>query len=240
MTPRKVRMHTPSHTVHTVGKRLRRCAQPLFPGGAHGAHAHREMRTLSAHPPARPQHHDPTTQPARTTTNPTPCPDAGSAWSICGNPTRSDVYRVRVGSPSHTIGAEYMAPCSPGGLAEPMASGLANYREGGGCRCRKDPVRVPRLPQGHPPPLSNLSRLDLVLVARHRPHLLPAPMRAQVDRQTGQRSGRPRPPRGGTGDGQPCAYLCTCGEVLPTARERHSRAGGAGHRPGLQLLEGRR
>lgn len=54
MTLRIVRMRTPLHTVHTVAKRLRRCARPRLTGGAHGAHAHREMRTPSAHPPATP------------------------------------------------------------------------------------------------------------------------------------------------------------------------------------------
>lgn len=42
-------MRTPQRTLHNVGERLRRWCAPRLPGGAHSAHAHREMRTASAH-----------------------------------------------------------------------------------------------------------------------------------------------------------------------------------------------
>lgn len=69
---------------------------------------------------------------------------------------------------------------------------------------------------------------------------LPKAMRDQVDRQLGKpQGGRARPSRGGTGDGQPCAYVCGCGERFEsfTRWERHSRASGDGHRTGRQALD---
>lgn len=70
---------------------------------------------------------------------------------------------------------------------------------------------------------------------------LPAKMRAQVDAQLGREgsSGKRRVSRAGTGDGQPCRYVCGCGDRFPTftSWERHSRTSGAGHRTGRQQLD---
>lgn len=67
---------------------------------------------------------------------------------------------------------------------------------------------------------------------------LPPAMRAQVDAKVGTPPGRPRPSRGGTGDGQPCTYRCGCGGSFDsfTKWERHARAEGPGHNRGEMVL----